>query len=145
MLEDETLNVNSDMVFVTATNDEAPTEAERVYKNRLERIRDTAIVVDEPLFDGEIDLDMGLVSMGSEADTNRIKKSLLDQQKITDASDETRDTIVDEMHGVEAEDVIEDNKLDVNTVPLEEINRRAEKKANSRAVQEILDDLMKTG
>ena len=145
LLDEQPTNKNSDMVFITATNDTPPTISEKVYKNRLERIRDSAIDVDEPLFDGEIDLDMGLVSMGSEEDTKRIKKSLLDEKKITEDSNKTRDIIVDEMYGVEAEDVVEDFKLDVPTVPLEEINRKIEKKANSRAVQEILDDLQKTG
>ena len=144
LLDEQPDPTSNDMVFISATKNEPPTKSEKVAMNRLERIRNSAINVDEPLFDGEIDLDMGLVSMNSEDDKLRINKDLLKQQKIIDDSNKHRDTIVDEMHGSEAEDVVKDFNLKVNTVPLEEIEgKRAEKKANSRAIQEILDDLQK--
>lgn len=143
LLDEQPENKNNDMIFVTATNETAPTKSEKIYMNRLDRIRSSAINVDEPLFDGEIDLDMGTVSLSREEDAQRIKKNLLDQQKIIDDSNKHRDTIVNDMHGSEPEDVIENFNLDVNTVPLEEIDRKAEKKANSKAVQEILDFLHK--
>lgn len=144
LLDEQFENKNNDMVFITATNETTPpSKSEKVYMNRLDRIRSSAVNVDEPLFDGVTDLDMGTVSMSNEDDAQRIKKSLLDQKNITDASDKHRDTIVDEMRGTEPEDVVENFNLDINTVPLENINRTAEKKANSKVVQEILDDLHK--
>ncbi len=143
LAEEQLNNKNNDMIFVSATNDTSPSLSEKVHKTRLERIRDSAVIVDEPLFDGEIDLDMGMVTMRNEEDTIRIKKNLVKQQNISDASEKQKNSVVKEMHGLIPEDVVENFNLDVNTVPLDNIKRTAEKKANSKAVQEILDALHK--
>lgn len=143
LAEEQLDNKNNDMIFVSATNDTPPSLSEKVHMSRLERIRSSAVIVDEPLFDGEIDLDMGMVTMRNEEDTIRIKKDLVKQQNISDASEKQKNSVVEEMHGLMPEDVVENFNLDINTVPLDNIKRTAEKKANSKAVQEIIDDLHK--
>lgn len=142
LLDEQPDPTSRDMVFVTANEERTPppssiTEAEHM--NRLERIRSTSVNVDEPLFDGETDLDMGLVKIGSEEDTQQIKKDLL--QKHKKENDARNQPIVDELRGSEPEDIVEDLDLDVEVVPLENVERKEIKKANSKAVQEILDDL----
>lgn len=143
ILEKEQLNnENNDMIFVSATEEQPISPVEARQMSRLERIRSSAVNVDEPLFDGETELDLGKITLNNEEDAQQIKH-LEEQKKISMASDNTRDKIVDDMHGIEVEDVIADFGLDINTVPAEQINRKVEKKANSKAVQEILDQLHK--
>jgi hypothetical protein len=143
-LEQELSSRNSDMVFISATEEHQISEKEKVRgMSRLERIQSTAVKVDEPLFDGETDLDLGKITIENEEDAQRIQKNLLEQQQITKDSENQRDIMVEEMHGEELEDIIEDSNLDVNILPPEAIDRKAEKKANSRAVQQILDDLQR--
>lgn len=140
ILEEQFNNENSDMVFVSATQEQPISPVEARQMSRLERIRSSAVDVNEPLFDGETDLNLGKISLNNEEDAQQIKY-LQEQKKISKASENARDEIVDDMQGLEVEDVVADFGLDVNTVPLEQINRKAEKKANSKAVQEILDAL----
>lgn len=143
ILEKEQLNnENNDMIFVSATEEQPISPVEARQMNRLERIRSSAVNVAEPLFDGETELDLGKITLNNEEDTQQIKH-LEEQKKISMASDNTRDKIVDDMHGIEVEDVIADFGLDINTVPAEQINRKIEKKVNSKAVQEIIDQLHK--
>jgi len=133
-------NENNDMIFVSATEEQPISPVEARQMNRLERIRSSAINVDEPLFDGETDLNLGKITLNNEEDAQQIKH-LEEQKKISIASTDARNEIVDGMQGLEVEDVVADFDLDVNIVPMEQINRKAEKKANSRSVQEILDSL----
>ncbi len=143
LLDQQPDPTSSDMIFIAATQKTEPSKSEIVYLNRLDRIRSTAVNVDEPLFDGEIDLDLGHVKINSEHDIQQIKKELLEQENITNSSNDQRDNIVKDMRGIKPEDVVEDLNIDVPTVPTEQIDRKQIKRANSRAVQEILDDLMR--
>lgn len=139
LLDEQPDPTSNDMIFITATEEREPSQTEKVHVNRLERIRSTGVIVDEPLFDGETDLDLGSVKIGSEDDAQQIKKGLLEKHQ--KENDENIAPIIDEMAGSLPEDVVEEFDLDVPTVPLDEIERKEIKKANSKAVQEILDDL----
>ncbi len=156
-LEDELVARNSDMVFITA-NEEAPAPTKGEL-SRIERIEQSRINVEEPLFDGETNLDFGKVTIGNEEDAQLIQKELLEKNKreeaITDSSDKQRDIMVSEkMTGELPEElvtadeegnVIENANLEaVELLSPEVIERKEQKKANSRSVQQILDELMRT-
>jgi hypothetical protein len=154
-LENELAARNSDMVFVTAT-EEAPAPTDREL-SRIERIEQGRINVNEPLFDGETNLDFGKVTIGNEEDAQLIQKELLEKNKreeaITDSSDKQRDTMVVEMTGEAPEElvaadeegnVVENPDLEESDLMAPEtIDRKVQKKANSRAVQEILEGLLR--
>lgn len=154
-LEDELTARNSDMVFITANEEEpAPAKGEL---SRIERIEAGRVNVEEPLFDGETNLDFGKVTIGNEEDAQLIQKELLQKNKreeaITDSSDKQRDTMVAEMTGDAPEELVtsdeegnikENESLEAELLPPEAIDRKDQKKADSRAVQSILDDLMRT-
>ena len=144
LLSEQPENKNNDMIFVTATENREPTVPEVQKMGRLDRIQSSAVIVDEPLFDGVTDLDLGRVTLGSEGDTKQINKNLLQQKEIIDASNKQRDTIVKEMTGSTPEDVIENFNIDIPTVPLEVPDSRHINRVNSKAIQEIIDDLHKT-
>ncbi len=154
-MEEELASRNSDMVFITANEEVTPVPQEKL--SRLERIERSRINVEEPLFDGETNLDFGKVTIGNEEDTLLIQKELLEQQKreqaITDSSNKNRDQMVAEMTGDAPEELViadeegnvaENETLEAELLPPEAIERKEQKKANSRAVQQILDDLMRT-
>ena len=76
-LEEETAARNSDMVFITA-NEEAPTPTQKDM-NRIERLEASRVIVHEPLFDSETNIDLGKVTIGNEEDTQLIQKELLEK------------------------------------------------------------------
>jgi len=141
LLDEQPDPTSNDMVFITANEEAAPqsTKTQAEHMSRLDRIKSTRVIVDEPLFDGETDLNMGLVKIGSDDDTQQIKKNLLEKHQ--KENDEYIEPIVDEMRGELPEDVVEDLDLDINVIPIDNIDRKEIKKTNSKAVQEILDDL----
>lgn len=154
-IQDEIVSRNSDMVFISAQ-----TEAVKPNQNemtRLERIQSARVNVDEPLFDGETNLDLGKVTIGNEEDTKQIQKSLLENQevedKITNASNKQRDNIVSGMAGDVPEEIVladddgnvtENESLKPKTLPPDVIKRREYTRVDSAAVQLILEDLMRT-
>lgn len=143
LLDDQPDNTNSDMIFIAATDKTEPTKKELEHMSRLERIKSTAVEMEEPGFDGEIDLDMGLISLNKEADAQRIKKEALQQEKITKASDDQRDRMVEEMEGSQPEDIVDQFNSDIPFTPAEKVDRENIKRVNREAVNEILKDLLK--
>ena len=155
-LEDELTARNSDMVFITA-NEETPTPTKGEL-SRIERIEQGRINVEEPLFDGETNLDFGKVTIGNEEDAQLIQKELLERNKkeevITGSSNKQRDIMVSKMTGETPEElvtadeegnVIENENLKAAELSSTEVIKRKEQnKVNSRSVQQILDDLART-
>lgn len=143
LLDEQPDPTSNDMIFITATDESEPTKKEVEHMSRLERIKSTAVEIDEPGFEGEIDLDMGTISLNKEEDARRIKKELLKQEKITKASNKQRDDIVEKMTGSEPEDIVEQFDSDVPIQVKDKVDRNEIKKVNRAAVNEILADLTK--